>query len=73
MCTRVTVVLFVCLCVRRHSSASLQRERKKLNLAAKSLRNAKGFQLMDFTKRLSFVSYSLFFVFAWESQPFVIH
>ena len=45
--------MYVCMC-------------DELNLPAMSLLNSRGFQLADFTKKLSFLSYtcSLFFVFA---------
>ena len=61
MRTRVIVVcLSVCLsvCVCYHSRAIVQRLCDKLNLPAKSPMNAKGFQLADFTKKLSFPNYS---------------
>ena len=36
----------------------------KLNVPSKFALNSKGFQLTDFAKKLSFPSYSLFFVLA---------
>ena len=53
-----------------YSSASLRHVCDKLNLPTKSSLNSKGLQLADFAKKLSFLSYSLFFVFPWPSQPF---
>ena len=62
-CARVTVVgLSVYLCVCRRSSASVRCMCNKLNLPVESLLNSQGFQLADFAKKLSFSSYSLFFV-----------
>ena len=58
------VCVCVCVCMCYHSSASVQRVCDKLNLPAWSSLNDKGFQLTDFTKKLSFLSYSLFFTFA---------
>ena len=67
---RVTVVcpsvlcVFVCLSLCYHSSASasLLYVCDKLSLPAKSLLNSKGFQLAGFTKKLSLLSYSFFFI-----------
>ena len=55
---------FVCVCVCvsvsvTTSSASVRHVCDKLNLSAKAPLNARGFQLADFTKTLSFPSYRL--------------
>ena len=58
--------LFVYVCY--HSSASVRCVCDKLNLPARSSLNPKGFQLADFAKMLSFLSYSLFFAFTNSSK-----
>ena len=68
MRTRVIVIILcvcmcVCLSVCYRSSAGVRHVYDKLNLPAKSLLNAKGFQLADFAKKVSFPSYSFFFHF----------
>ena len=67
------VCLCLCVCECYHSSTSLRRVCEKLNLPAKSLLNAKGFQLEDFAEMLTFTSYSLFIVFARSSDIKCMH
>ena len=54
--------LCVCLSVCYQSSASVRRSCDKMNLPDRSLLNSEGFELGDFAKKLSFPSYSSFFV-----------
>ena len=71
-CSHVCLCVCVCVCVCYHSSASVRRVCDKLNLPARSSLNNKGFQQVDFAKKLSFLSYSLFFTFARRRRPFLI-
>ena len=65
MRTRVTVVgLFVCVSVCYRSTACMGHLCNKMNVPANFAPNSKCFQLRNFTKKLSFTSYSLFFVFS---------
>ena len=61
----------MCLYVCPHSSASLGCVCNELNLPARSLLLSKGFQLTDVVKKLSFPSYSLFFLASPNVQPFL--
>ena len=69
MCVSVCVCVFVADLVPAYDASACN----KLNLPARSSLNDKGFLVMDFAKKLSFMSSSLFFTFARPSPPFAIH
>ena len=64
----ISVLSTRCMCMTAcyHSSASIRRMCDKLNLPARSSLITKGFQLADFTKELSFRSYSLLFTVSFS-------
>ena len=70
---RVTVVcLFVCLlaCLVVTNLLPSYDVFATIERTSQFVLNSNGFQLMDFAKKLSFLSYSLFFILALPSQPF---